>query len=121
MYPYPTLTYYNLLETARPRMLGVYVSFLRLFLFLKNIFLVSSSHIMIIKIETQDETCEEDEIIRGVLMKIENLTAIPANYSEDLQLLRYEEGQFYATQYVCFFVYWFRADVGLIFYFILYI
>lgn len=45
-----------------------------------------------------DEICFEDEVAHGVLAKIENLTGIPIDYSEDLQLLKYEEGQFYATQ-----------------------
>ena len=45
-----------------------------------------------------DDSCLEDEVVYGVLKKIEILTGIPVEYSEDLQLLKYEEGQFYATQ-----------------------
>ena len=49
-----------------------------------------------------DQSCLEDEIIYGVLERIANLTGIPVDHSEDLQLLKYEEGQFYSTQYVYF-------------------
>lgn len=41
------------------------------------------------------EKCYEDEVTQGVLRKIENLTAIPDSHSEYLQLLKYEETQFY--------------------------
>jgi prolyl 4-hydroxylase len=40
-------------------------------------------------------SCEEDPLVVGVGNRIETLTQIPHNNSEALQLLRYEEGQFY--------------------------
>jgi prolyl 4-hydroxylase len=39
--------------------------------------------------------CFDHEITKGVLHKIENITGIPDSNSEYLQLLKYEEGQFY--------------------------
>jgi prolyl 4-hydroxylase len=39
--------------------------------------------------------CEEDPVVKTVVSRIETLTQIPFNNSEALQLLRYEEGQFY--------------------------
>jgi prolyl 4-hydroxylase len=39
--------------------------------------------------------CKEDPVVVGVVNRIETLTKIPHNNSENLQLLRYEEGQFY--------------------------
>jgi prolyl 4-hydroxylase len=39
--------------------------------------------------------CEEDPVVQAVVSRIETLTQIPLNNSEALQLLRYEEGQFY--------------------------
>lgn len=44
------------------------------------------------------EECLDDEVVQSVLGKLENLTAIPDSHSEHLQLLKYEEGQFYKTQ-----------------------
>jgi len=41
------------------------------------------------------ETCESEPLVQDVLARIENLTAISRNYSESLQLLRYETGQLY--------------------------
>jgi prolyl 4-hydroxylase len=41
------------------------------------------------------ELCDTDPLINGVYNRIEGLTQIPHNNSEHLQLLRYEEGQFY--------------------------
>ena len=52
----------------------------------------------------QDE-CLEHPVVQGVLKKIESLTDIPDANSEHLQLLKYEEGQFYKTQYVHCFTY----------------
>jgi prolyl 4-hydroxylase len=43
------------------------------------------------------ELCDTDPLITGVHNRIEGLTYIPNNNSESLQLLRYEEGQFYKT------------------------
>lgn len=40
-------------------------------------------------------TCQNDPIVKPLLQRIENLLEIPQNNSEFLQLLRYEEGQFY--------------------------
>jgi prolyl 4-hydroxylase len=39
--------------------------------------------------------CEEDPIARRIVERIENITSIPSNNSENLQLLRYEPGQYY--------------------------
>jgi prolyl 4-hydroxylase len=39
--------------------------------------------------------CEEDPVVKSVASRIETLTQIPFNNSESLQLLRYEEGQYY--------------------------
>jgi prolyl 4-hydroxylase len=41
------------------------------------------------------KVCEEDPVVKNVVSRIEALTQIPHNNSEALQLLRYEEGQFY--------------------------
>jgi prolyl 4-hydroxylase len=42
-------------------------------------------------------TCRTDPLVAGVTDRISMLTQIPQNNSENLQLLRYEEGQFYKT------------------------
>jgi prolyl 4-hydroxylase len=42
-----------------------------------------------------NELCDTDPLITGVHHRIEALTQISSNNSESLQLLRYEEGQFY--------------------------
>jgi prolyl 4-hydroxylase len=42
-----------------------------------------------------DEGCRDDPLTKAVLHKIENLTGVPDNSSEFLQLLRYEPGQYY--------------------------
>jgi prolyl 4-hydroxylase len=39
--------------------------------------------------------CEEDPVVETVVSRIETLTQISFNNSESLQLLRYEEGQYY--------------------------
>jgi prolyl 4-hydroxylase len=39
------------------------------------------------------KSCRADTLVAGVINRIEMLTQIPQNNSEDLQLLRYEEGQ----------------------------
>ena len=39
--------------------------------------------------------CDKDPIAKRVVARIENITGIPEANSENLQLLRYEEGQFY--------------------------
>jgi len=41
--------------------------------------------------------CEEDPMAQSVMQKIEHITSIPQVNSENLQLLRYEPGQFYQT------------------------
>jgi prolyl 4-hydroxylase len=41
------------------------------------------------------ELCEGDPVVKTVFSRIETLTQIPFNISESLQLLRYEEGQYY--------------------------
>lgn len=46
----------------------------------------------------QDD-CFKDPVTKQVLSKIENVTGIPDDNSEYLQLLRYEETQFYATHH----------------------
>jgi prolyl 4-hydroxylase len=42
-------------------------------------------------------SCKKDPLVVGVTNRIAMLTQIPSNNSENLQLLRYEEGQFYKT------------------------
>jgi len=44
--------------------------------------------------------CEDEPLVQNVIAKIQNLTAIHWNYSETLQLLRYEVGQFYEGELV---------------------
>ena len=46
-----------------------------------------------------DTICGKDPIVLAVTARIEKLTGIPANYSEHLQFLRYQEGQRYATHH----------------------
>lgn len=41
------------------------------------------------------DECYEDEIAKQVIAKIENLTGVPDNYQEWLQLVKYVPGQFY--------------------------
>jgi prolyl 4-hydroxylase len=41
--------------------------------------------------------CMEDELAQRVVQRIENITGIPERNSENLQLLRYENGQYYNT------------------------
>jgi prolyl 4-hydroxylase len=43
------------------------------------------------------KSCKADPLVLGVTNRITMLTQIPHNNSENLQLLRYEEGQFYKT------------------------
>mmetsp|Transcript_10336 Transcript_10336/g.15539 ORF Transcript_10336/g.15539 Transcript_10336/m.15539 type:complete len:504 (-) Transcript_10336:508-2019(-) len=43
--------------------------------------------------------CYEDPIAKDVMAKIEKITGIPEPNSENLQLLRYHEGQFYRTHH----------------------
>lgn len=43
--------------------------------------------------------CYEDPIVAQALKKIENITGIPDQNAEHLQLLRYHEGQFYRTHH----------------------
>ncbi|KAL7573479.1 hypothetical protein ACA910_013793 [Epithemia clementina (nom. ined.)] len=45
------------------------------------------------------EDCKNDPIVRNVWGRIEALTGIPQENSELLQLLKYEEGQFYFTHH----------------------
>jgi prolyl 4-hydroxylase len=44
-----------------------------------------------------NETCAADPLIKPVLERMESLTQIPDNFTEHLQLLKYEVGQFYQT------------------------
>ena len=44
------------------------------------------------------DKCSEDPHAEAVMARIEQLTRVPLNNSESLQLLRYYEGQFYKTQ-----------------------
>eukprot|EP00584_Thalassiosira_punctigera_P024711 CAMPEP_0172554422 /NCGR_PEP_ID=MMETSP1067-20121228/54494_1 /TAXON_ID=265564 ORGANISM="Thalassiosira punctigera, Strain Tpunct2005C2" /NCGR_SAMPLE_ID=MMETSP1067 /ASSEMBLY_ACC=CAM_ASM_000444 /LENGTH=492 /DNA_ID=CAMNT_0013342791 /DNA_START=82 /DNA_END=1560 /DNA_ORIENTATION=- len=39
--------------------------------------------------------CRDDMIVQSIHHRIEMVTGIPANHSEDLQLLKYEHGQYY--------------------------
>lgn len=41
--------------------------------------------------------CQQDPIVAKILNRLENTVSIPQTHSDDLQLLRYYEGQFYAT------------------------
>lgn len=43
--------------------------------------------------------CEQDATVSKVLWKLQNLTGIPQQNIEHLQLLRYEQGQQYANHY----------------------
>lgn len=43
------------------------------------------------------EACFNHTMTKSVLEKIETLTGVPDSHSEYLQLLQYEEGQFYET------------------------
>ncbi len=43
--------------------------------------------------------CYEDPLAKTVIARITNVTGIPENNSEFLQLLRYEEGQYYQTHH----------------------
>mmetsp|Transcript_32631 Transcript_32631/g.75071 ORF Transcript_32631/g.75071 Transcript_32631/m.75071 type:complete len:348 (-) Transcript_32631:112-1155(-) len=45
------------------------------------------------------EACYEDELTQQVLTRIENLTGIPDKHSEYLQLLKYNEGEFYTEHH----------------------
>ena len=45
------------------------------------------------------EACYTNNITQGILQRIENLTGIPDSHSEYLQLLKYEEGQFYESHH----------------------
>jgi prolyl 4-hydroxylase len=44
-----------------------------------------------------NELCDDDPLVTDVSNRIEMVTQIPHNNTEDLQLLRYEPGQFYKT------------------------
>jgi prolyl 4-hydroxylase len=46
-----------------------------------------------------EESCQEDPMVKDVVNRIETLTQIPLENSEALQLLRYEDGQFYKTHH----------------------
>ena len=39
--------------------------------------------------------CRTDSVVHSVHKRIEMVTGIPANHSEDFQILKYEPGQFY--------------------------
>ena len=41
-----------------------------------------------------EEDCKEDPVTVGIMERMEYVTGLPASHSEDLQLLRYEPGQF---------------------------
>jgi prolyl 4-hydroxylase len=43
------------------------------------------------------DKCYEDPVAKQVMQRIENITAIPELNSENLQLLKYEQSQFYQT------------------------
>lgn len=46
-----------------------------------------------------DESCFNDNVARRVMERLSNLTNIPQNNGEYLQLLRYEPGQYYHTHH----------------------
>lgn len=41
--------------------------------------------------------CDQDPLANGLVQRIEDITGVPSVNSENLQLLRYESGQFYQT------------------------
>ena len=43
--------------------------------------------------------CKEEIVVKAVNNRISNMTGIPLVNSEDLQLLRYEPGQFYEAHH----------------------
>ena len=45
------------------------------------------------------DMCEEEEVPRRINERLRNLTGIPDANAEPLQLLKYEEGQFYETHH----------------------
>mmetsp|Transcript_32264 Transcript_32264/g.96757 ORF Transcript_32264/g.96757 Transcript_32264/m.96757 type:complete len:490 (-) Transcript_32264:717-2186(-) len=45
------------------------------------------------------DECHDDPIATRIRKRIEDLTGIPEDYSEDLQLLKYEPGQFYEGKF----------------------
>lgn len=45
------------------------------------------------------EGCRSDEVAQRIHQRLGNVTGIPADNSEDLQLLKYEVGQFYNTHH----------------------
>lgn len=45
------------------------------------------------------QECQQDPITQGILQRLHNLTQIPLHNAEDLQLLRYEVGQFYGSHH----------------------
>lgn len=47
------------------------------------------------------DACFENPVSKQVIHKIENITGIPDTHAEYLQLLKYEEGQFYGKKRVC--------------------
>jgi prolyl 4-hydroxylase len=45
------------------------------------------------------DACYQDALTQAVLLRMENITGIPENNSEFLQLLKYEETQFYGSHH----------------------
>lgn len=43
--------------------------------------------------------CRSDPVVQGIHERIAELTGIPANHSEDFQVLKYEFGQFYRNHH----------------------
>jgi prolyl 4-hydroxylase len=43
--------------------------------------------------------CRSDDVVQRVHERIAKLTGIPANHSEDFQVLKYEPGQFYRAHH----------------------
>ena len=43
--------------------------------------------------------CREDSIVQRILLRLNSLTGIPTQNYEDLQMLKYEGGQFYRTHH----------------------
>ena len=48
---------------------------------------------------TEESGCRDDPIVKQILEKMSRVMNIDADNSEDLQILRYEEGQFYHSHH----------------------
>lgn len=60
------------------------------------------------------EGCRDEEVPARLHNRIASVLGIPADNSEDFQMLRYEVGQFYKTHHVSFLLRVFSAKVALL-------